>query len=93
ASRKIAALAAYGEHLKKRTEEFAANSEAEIAALQAQIEEKRTSVLNARRHLTQSTQTYQAESERLSEVLEFFSLDLPPSKYASQADTTTPDAN
>ncbi len=82
ASRKMAALAAYSEHLSRRTEEFAAKNEAEIAALQAQIEEKRKAVQNARQRHTQTTQMCQAESERLDDVLEFFSLDVAPSKYA-----------
>lgn len=82
ASRKMAALAAYSEHLSRRTEEFAAKNEAEIAALQAQIEEKRKAVQNARQRHTQTVQMCQAESERLDDVLEFFSLDVAPSKYA-----------
>lgn len=90
ASRKIAALAAYGEHLKKRSEEFVLREEAEIEALQTQIENKRKAILDARNHLTQTGQRCQTESERLDDVLEFFSLDLPPSKHA--APQTMPNA-
>ena len=85
ASRKMAALAAYSEHLSRRTDEFAAKNEAEIAALQTQIEEKRKAVLNARQRHTQTVQMCQAESERLDDVLEFFSLDVAPSKYAPES--------
>lgn len=83
ASRKIAALAAYSEHLKKRTQEFVLREEAEIEALQTQIENKRKAILDCRNQLTQAGQRCQAESERLDDVLEFFSLDLPPSKHAA----------
>jgi hypothetical protein len=93
ASRKIAALAAYGEHLKKRTEELVLREEAEIEALQAQIENKRKTILDARNQLAQSSQQCQAESERLDDVLEFFSLDVPPSKYAASGGGTPSAAN
>jgi hypothetical protein len=90
ASRKMAALAAYGDFLKKRTEQFVSGGEAEIARLEAQIEEKRKGILNARQQLAKATQVCQSESDRLDDVLEFFSLDIPPSKYASG--TTQPAA-
>jgi hypothetical protein len=84
ASRKMAALKSYVEHLQKRTEEFAKSGEAEIASLQKQIEEKRRAIENARGSLAASTTMCVQESERLDDVLEFFSLDVPPSKYAPQ---------
>lgn len=87
ASRKMAALAAYVEHLSKRTDGFVADGEREIAALQTQIEEKRKAISNARQELTRASQLCDAESERLDDVLEFFSLDVPPSKYASAGQT------
>ena len=82
ASRKLAALHAYVEHLTKRTEEFTASGESEIAALQTQIEEKRKSILEAKNQLAKTSQACDGESEKLDEVLEFFSLDVAPSKYA-----------
>jgi len=82
ASRKMAALAAYSDHLQKRTEEFAAKSETEIAALQKQIEEKKAAVLGARQTLAQSKKMCESESNRLDDVLEFFSLDVGPSRHA-----------
>jgi hypothetical protein len=82
ASRKMAALAAYAQHLSKRTDEFVSSGEKEIAALQAQIEEKRKGIANARQELERATQMCDRESDKLDDVLEFFSLDLPPSKYA-----------
>jgi hypothetical protein len=89
ASRKMAALAAYVEHLSKRTDGFVADGEREIAALQAQIEEKRRAIANARQEVTRAAQMCNAESDRLDDVLEFFSLDVPPSKYAATGATPT----
>ncbi len=82
ASRKVAALAAYSEHLTKRTNEFSQNGEKEIEGLQAQIEAKRKALQDARHQLAQSTEKCRQEADRLDDVLEFFSLDVPPSKYA-----------
>lgn len=88
ASRKVAALAAYSEHLTKRTNEFSQNGEKEIEGLQAQIEAKRKALQDARHQLAQSTEKCRAEADRLDDVLEFFSLDVPPSKYAPRAPAT-----
>lgn len=82
ASRKIAALAAYSEYLTKRTEEFTTRTETEINELQAQIEEKRNAIREARSKLAATNTMCTAESDRLDDVLEFFSLDTGSSKYA-----------
>ena len=82
ASRKLAALTAYVENLTSQTNEFVTRGEAEISALEAQIEARRKAIQEARHKLTQVTQMCDSESDRLDDVLEFFSLDLPPSKYA-----------
>jgi hypothetical protein len=82
ASRKLAALTAFMENLSKETAEFITTSELEIAALQAQIEEKRKSIQATQEKQAQARQMCDAESDRLDDVLEFFSLDVPPSKYA-----------
>jgi hypothetical protein len=87
ASRKLAALNAYAEHVTKQTDEFIARSEKEIAALQAQMEAKRQAMQSARQKLAQSRQKCDAEAERLDDVLEFFSLDVAPSKYATPQGT------
>jgi len=83
ASRKLAALAAYTESLSKDTAGFVAATELEVAALQAQIEEKRQAIRAAQSKLQDVTRVCAAESDRLDDVLEFFSLDVPPSKYAA----------
>jgi hypothetical protein len=82
ASRKLAALTSYLDNLTKQTTDFAATAELEIAALQAQIAEKRTAIEAAQQKQAQMRQACDAESHRLDDVLEFFSLDVPPSKYA-----------
>ena len=83
ASRKLAALAAYTEHLTTETNEFVSLSEQKIALLQQQIEETRRSIEAAQTKLTSETGLCVAESHKLDEVLEFFSLDVPPSAYAA----------
>ncbi len=87
ASRKMAALKSYVEHLQKRTDEFAHSGETEIAVLQKQIEDKRKAIEDARGSLTAATQSCTKESEHLDDVLEFFSLDVAPSKYAPRTNT------
>ena len=82
ASRKLAALAAYTDHLTKETTELRDKAELEIVALEAQIEDKRKAVEEAQQKLTHDTQACSEQSDRLDDVLEFFSLDVPPSKYA-----------
>jgi len=82
ASRKLAALGAYHETLSRQVGEFVATAEGEIAALQAQIEEKRRAIQESKHRLSLASQACDAESDRLDDVLEFFSLDVAPSKYA-----------
>lgn len=82
ASRKLTALASYLDDLSKRTAAEVAAAEAEIVELQARIEARRQSIQSAQQTLFQTTQRCTAESDRLDDVLEFFSLDVAPSKYA-----------
>jgi hypothetical protein len=82
ASRKLAALVAYQEGLSHQTAESVSRDELEIAALQAKIEAKRAAIQAAQRKLQEVTHVCSVESDRLDDVLEFFSLDVPPSKYA-----------
>src|SRR5262249_24560019 len=79
ATRKLAALNSYVENLDRQTGEFVKGAETEIATLQAQIEERRRAIQDAKMTLTQATQRCEAEGDRLDDVLEFFSLDVPPS--------------
>ena len=90
ASRKLAALTAFMETLSRETAEFITTSELEIAALQAQIEEKRKAIQATQEKQAQARQMCDAESDRLDDVLEFFSLDVPPSKYAPPGSSSEP---
>ena len=47
------------------------------------MEAKRQAIQSARQKLAQSKQKCEVEAERLDDVLEFFSLDVAPSKYAA----------
>ena len=85
ASTKLAALSAYVESVGQQTSALLQTAEEDIAALQAQIEQKRNAMLEAQQLQAQVTTVCQAEAHRLEEVLEFFSLDIPPSKYAPNA--------
>ena len=82
ASRKLAALAAYAKSYSDQASQFIANADAEITSLQAQIEHKKAAIEDAKSKQAQMVHSCTAESDRLDEVLEFFSLDVHPSKYA-----------
>ena len=83
ASRKMAALAAYAKSLSEQTKAQVSESEQEIGNLQAQIEEKRRLVAQSQAKLTEAVQLCNTESDHLDDVLEFFSLDVPPSKHSA----------
>ena len=69
--------------LSKQTDEMCSHEELTIAELQNQIAEKRKAIDNARQVLAQVAKTCTTEADHLDDVLEFFSLDVPPSKYAA----------
>src|SRR5262245_26620185 len=56
ATRKLAALNSYIENLNKQTGDFVATAEAEIAGLQAQIEERRKAIQDGKVKLMSATQ-------------------------------------
>jgi len=82
ASRKLAALASYAKSYADQASQFITRADAEITALQAEIEQKKRAIDDAKSKQTQLVHACTAESDRLDEVLEFFSLDVHPSKYA-----------
>jgi hypothetical protein len=82
ASRKLAALAAYSDSYSEQANLYVTKSETEIANLEAEIERRKQGIQDAKARQAQMQQACQAESDRLDDVLEFFSLDVPPSKYA-----------
>ena len=76
ASHKIEALDSYAKSLSKQTASMITGAEREIAAMQAQIEERQRAIEVAQGKLTQVLQVCQAESNRLNAVLEFFNADV-----------------
>jgi hypothetical protein len=82
ASRKLAALAAYSDSYGDQAKIYTSKAEMEIANLEAEIQKRKQGIEEAKKRQTQIQQACQAESDRLDDVLEFFSLDVPPSKYA-----------
>lgn len=90
ASRKLAALAAYEADFAKHTGEFVAAAQFEIAALEAQVAEKRSAIEAAQQKQRDVTRLCDGETDRLDDVLEFFSLDVAPSKYAASSSETPP---
>lgn len=82
-SRKLAALASFSENHARHTDEFVEGAEADIAFLLSQVEEKRTAILAARQMQADIHKQCAAEADRLDDILEFFSLNLPPSRHAA----------
>jgi flagellar motility protein MotE (MotC chaperone) len=82
ASRKLAALTAYTDNLSRQTSQTIVAAEDEIKALQAEIEAKRQEIAAVQQRLANAVSVCHAESDRLDDVLEFFSLDVPPSKHS-----------
>lgn len=93
ASRKMAALAAYAGSLSQQTRAQTTQAEQEIAALEAQIGEKREAIARSQAMLTEAVQRCNAESDHLDDVLEFFSLDVPPSKHGAGAEAERKNLN
>ena len=81
-SRKLAALSAYYEGYGKQADQYVSLAEAEIQNLEAQIASKRASITDAQAKKQMVTEACTEESNRLDDVLEFFSLDVAPSKHA-----------
>jgi hypothetical protein len=82
ASRKLAALAAYNESFAKQAADFCTKAEVEIMTLEQQIADKKKAIEGAKSKQIGMNDACVKESDRLDDVLEFFSLDVPPSKLA-----------
>jgi uncharacterized coiled-coil protein SlyX len=82
AGRKVAALSAYEDMLTHQTESYVATIQAKIADLEAQIALHREDIETTRNMLVSAVATCDAESARLDDVLEFFTLDSQPSRNA-----------
>jgi hypothetical protein len=81
ASRKLAALGSFANYMERKTGESVSTFEREIEELQSQIEARRAGIEAARAELFKVTQGCESESDKLDDVLEFFSLDVYPSKH------------
>lgn len=82
ATRKLKALESYSEKLQLRAEEFAVSTEAAIAELEKQIATHRQTLDENKKMLSDAIASCEAESDRIDDILEFFSLDIAPSKNA-----------
>lgn len=82
ASRKLAALASYDESFTKQASDYTTKAEIEIMTLEQQIADKRKAIADAKSKQTSMHEACAKECDRLDDVLEFFTLDVPPSKHA-----------
>ena len=82
ASRKLAALASYSDQLTSQTNQFGQTVDQRVADFKAQIAEWESQIANAREKLANVVKQCETEGDRLDEVLEFFTLDVSPSKHA-----------
>lgn len=82
ASRKIAALNSFTEQLTAQTNQYQALIEQKVADLKKQIADCEAQHEEASQKLTKVVSACEAEGARIDDVLEFFTLDSPPSKHA-----------
>jgi uncharacterized coiled-coil protein SlyX len=83
ATRKLKALDSYTDNLQLRAEEFSMSTEAKISELEQQIAVHRTTLEENKKMLADAIAACETESDRIDEILEFFSLDVAPSKNAT----------
>lgn len=82
AGRKVAALSAYEDYLTHQSQQFVAGLELKIADLEAQIATHKSGIEKTNQLLASAVEKCTAETDRLDDVLEFFTLDQSPSKNA-----------
>ncbi len=82
ASRKLAALASYAESYQAQADKFVGLASTEIQKLEEQISERKRSIEEAKTKAQQVASGCKAEADRLDDVLEFFTMDVAPSKFA-----------
>lgn len=82
ASRKLAALASFAQTYVRNADEYVSKTEVEITALEQEIAMRKQKIEEAKMKQAKVSEACHQESDRLDDVLEFFSLDVPPSKYA-----------
>jgi uncharacterized coiled-coil protein SlyX len=82
AGRKLAALSAYEDILNHQADQYVAKLELQIAELEQQVAAQRASIEKTKQLLASAVEKCTAESDRLDDVLEFFTLDQSPSANA-----------
>ncbi len=82
ASRKIAALNSFTAQLTAQTNQYQAMIESHISDLKKQIAEAEDKHDQATKSLKSVVEQCETEGHRVDDVLEFFTLDAPPSKLA-----------
>lgn len=82
ASRKLAALASFSETYSAQASEYIEKSTLDILQLEDQIKVKQAGIEAARSKQQAMENACAREADRLDDVLEFFSLDVTPSKHA-----------
>ena len=92
ATRKLAALDSFVDAVTRHTAEYITTAQVEIASLEAKIAERRKGIEAAQQRQGSATEQCVRESARLDDLLEFFSLDVAPSKYAPTSGAGAEDA-
>lgn len=82
ASRKLKALATFTDGYGKQVDQFVEKANSDIESLKAEIARREAMIADAKTKADQVVNGCTTESNRLDDVLEFFSLDVAPSKYA-----------
>lgn len=82
ATRKLAALDSFVDAVTKHTAEYISAAQVEIATLESKIAERRKGIEAAQQRQASAGKQCDAEADRIDDLLEFFSLDVAPSKYA-----------
>ena len=84
ASRKMAALSAFEDSLNLQSRRYVATMTAEIEAHEAKIAELKAKIDESNKSLQNALSCCATETDRLDDVLEFFTLDIGASKNAPQ---------
>jgi hypothetical protein len=82
ASRKLAALASFEDQLKAQTSQYVDAATNQIEMLKLQIAEYESRIDTAKEKLSHAEELIDQEADRIDDVLEFFTLDVSPSKHA-----------
>lgn len=83
ASRKLAALSAFEDLINMQTRKHVTNLEAEIKLYEEKIATLKAQIASTQQSLTNAVALTTSESEKLDDVLEFFTLDIGSSKNAN----------